>query len=375
MGAFTSSPPAALAYPIPKRSAAAFLAYKDQDRQNAGLIFSRFAPRVPDKDKDQVKRQGLEAARDAAKQGDSKLAEAWARRWRLGAAAIGATPFVATTDWRFVPGLGRKGSLEAGLTFHQYGFPYLPGSSVKGLARAWAALVEGLDEGYGDFLAIFGQIPDKENPNGGFGASAQSGGAVFLDAIPERAPKLDLDIMNPHYPKYYQGEAPPADNQSPVPIYFLTITPGTPFLFAVGWRGSHPDRDRLRALADGWLRSALQDLGAGAKTSAGYGYFTIGSEKVPAVPVADVKKTAAAAAVLAATPPPPQPAILNGEGKLKYDKKGRAYVEDSKDPNVSSQVDWTVLGNPDRPKGNTVVSYGYVMIDGRRSLMSLKKKG
>jgi hypothetical protein len=38
-------------------------------------------------------------------------------------------------------------------------------------------------------------------------------------------------------------------------------------------------------------------------------------------------------------------------------------------------VDWTVLGNPDRPKGNTVVSYGYVMIDGRRSLMSLKKKG
>ncbi|MBK9095192.1 MAG: hypothetical protein IPM84_21030 [Anaerolineae bacterium] len=51
------------------------------------------------------------------------------------------------TDWRLVTGLGRKGPLEVGFTFHRYGFPILPGSSLKGLARAWGLLrvAEALD--------------------------------------------------------------------------------------------------------------------------------------------------------------------------------------------------------------------------------------
>jgi hypothetical protein len=39
----------------------------------------------------------------------------------------------------------------------------------------------------------------------------------------------------------------------------------------VGWRGSLDAE--LRKIATQWLKNALQHLGAGAKTNAGYGYF------------------------------------------------------------------------------------------------------
>ncbi|MGQ9768904.1 MAG: type III-B CRISPR module RAMP protein Cmr6, partial [Anaerolineae bacterium] len=107
-----------------------------------------------------------------------------------------------------------------------------------------------------------------------FGTTAVAGRAVFLDAIPKDKPTLDLDIMNPHFPKYYSGEEPPTDWQSPVPVYFLAVAPQTEFRFAVGWRGAlDEEAKRLQSLAITWLKTGLQELGAGAKTSAGYGYF------------------------------------------------------------------------------------------------------
>lgn len=70
-----------------------------------------------------------------------------------------------------------------------------------------------------------------------FGTKEGSGGAVFFDAVPIQAPRLKLDVMNPHYPAYYQGKnVPPADYLSPSPVYFLTVEQGSPFLFAVGLR-------------------------------------------------------------------------------------------------------------------------------------------
>jgi CRISPR-associated protein Cmr6 len=39
----------------------------------------------------------------------------------------------------------------------------------------------------------------------------------------------------------------------------------------VGWRG--PLNTALREMAENWLKEGLMNLGAGAKTSAGYGYF------------------------------------------------------------------------------------------------------
>lgn len=63
-------------------------------------------------------------------------------RWKAIAQSLQAQTFLMNPDWRFVIGLGNKGALEIGLTFHRvYGFPIIPGTALKGLARA-AALWE-----------------------------------------------------------------------------------------------------------------------------------------------------------------------------------------------------------------------------------------
>jgi hypothetical protein len=96
--------------------------------------------------------------------------------------------------------------------------------------------------------------------------------------------------MNPHFPEYYQGKKAPTDCQNPVPIYFLTVAPGTEFRFAVGWRGTLDEKtEKLLNKAVEWLKCGLMELGAGAKTSAGYGYF------IETHPTQDASKSTAAA--------------------------------------------------------------------------------
>jgi CRISPR-associated protein Cmr6 len=258
--------------PVPKRGAEAYQKHKAQPRQNAGLIFDRF---VPDwAEKPTLKKEGLKAVSDAAQKGDSLLLSAWNRRWEATVRAAHAEPLSLTTDWRLIAGLGRKGSLEVGFTFHRYGFPILPASSVKGIARAYAGLVEGRPESDPEFVSAFGRADgEKEKAE----ETARAGGAVFFDAIPAKLPKLELDVMNPHYPDYYSDRAKktaPTDWQSPKPVFFLTVAPATEFRFAVGWRGPvDGEAHRVRGLAQAWLIAGLKNLGAGAKTSAGYGYF------------------------------------------------------------------------------------------------------
>lgn len=256
-------------YPIPYQSGRAFTSPGVKGPQNAALVFDRFAPDWSEDGK--LKKPGLEAVCSAVERADRALLTAWVTRWRKSAEGVNAMVFPARTDWRFIPGLGRKGPLEVGFAFHRYGFPMLPGSSVKGIARAYASLAKDLDESDTGFAQVFGRAPAPGQDQ----SLAQSGRAVFLDAIPAELPSLELDVMTPHFPEYYhQGKAAPTDDQSPIPVYFLTVAPNTKFLFAVGWRGPLDDAARrLRDLAKEWLVGGLTQLGAGAKTSAGYGYF------------------------------------------------------------------------------------------------------
>ncbi|MEN2998479.1 MAG: type III-B CRISPR module RAMP protein Cmr6, partial [Brevinematia bacterium] len=100
-----------------------------------------------------------------------------------------------------------------------------------------------------------------------FGTQEQKGRVIFMDAYPVSEIKLELDIMNPHYPDYYSKNQPPADWQNPVPITFLTVGK-TKFQFLLLSRD-----ESLLEKATILLKNALKEHGIGAKTSLGYGIF------------------------------------------------------------------------------------------------------
>jgi CRISPR-associated protein Cmr6 len=169
--------------------------------------------------------------------------------------------------WRFVVGLGAAHVLETGITLHRlFGLPIIPGSALKGAAKAYAQLVEGRTDDDPELVAVFG-------------TTEQAGSVIFFDAIPLEVPKFQLDIMNPHYPQYYDKRGgsskepvPPADWDSPRPVFFLTVTE-TPYRFAIAARSEQGNR--LLDLAEKWLKGALAELGIGAKTSADYGFWDV----------------------------------------------------------------------------------------------------
>ncbi len=174
--------------------------------------------------------------------------------------------FEATTDSRLIIGLGGTSVIETGMTLHPlYGFPYLPGSGLKGLARAYAETAVEPKPSGDELLEVFGS--DHKDPQKAVLDNRQ-GNVFFMDALPTQFPKLELDIMNPHYGEYYRGEKPPADYLNPVPVTFLAITAGQKFSFALYSRD-----EKLLAKAKEWLVGGLSDLGAGGKTNVGYGYF------------------------------------------------------------------------------------------------------
>lgn len=207
-----------------------------------------------------------------------------------------------TTDWRLVSGLGIAHPFEAGFVFdHTYGVPYLPGSSVKGAARAWA---EETGWDYGECLAVFGpdEHPPKwqdENKHPKRPFVPAQGHVVFFDAYPTKWPELEVDVLNPHYKDYYEKKTdtnrepiPPADWLSPEPTYFLTVKADTPWEFVVGvpplaslpvplveklvqvFGCSKPViQETLLRKARQAVEGAATDLGLGGKTAVGYGYF------------------------------------------------------------------------------------------------------
>jgi CRISPR-associated protein Cmr6 len=294
-------------YPVPHASAEAWRKHRSRSPLNPGLVFERF---VPDWcDQPNVKRDGLQQVIDASKRVDGSLLAAWNRRWEAAVRAAGAEPFELQTEWRLIAGLGHKRSLEVGFTFDRYGFPVLPGSTLKGLARFTGLTAVSEEVGISalrDLDRLLSQDDDRKlheqfarQGTGAsetaerlvrsfrviFGTTAAAGRAVFFDSIPSRPPRLELDIMNPHFPRYYtdtSGRAAPTDSQQPTPVYFLAVAPGTKFRFAVGWRGPQNGGDLvMHELARGWLITGLTGQGVGAKTSAGYGYFLLTAGVVP----------------------------------------------------------------------------------------------
>ncbi|MGR9012453.1 MAG: type III-B CRISPR module RAMP protein Cmr6 [Gammaproteobacteria bacterium] len=170
----------------------------------------------------------------------------------------------ATTDWRFITGLGAAHPYETGFIWHRtLSVPYLPGSSVKGLMRAFATHWDSLSG------------PDIDRLFGPKDGDANCGALIVFDALPSKPPALDIDILNPHYSEYYRDSTkPPADYLSPIPVFFLTVAPGQDFEFFLAPRFGASEQSTID-LQKGveLLLKALETIGAGGKTAVGYGAF------------------------------------------------------------------------------------------------------
>lgn len=265
--------------PLPRDVRDAVLArWREKAPVHPGLWITRFVrwaehPDDPERwDFEDRKRDNIEAAaRAAGSQCILELTREWRKRrqaWLEPLEKDGlARRFSARTDWRLAIGLAAASPLETGITLHHlYGVPVLPGSGLKGLALVATRLA-----------AKAGETSVEEYKEM-FGTQQAAGLVDVLDGIPvptnDRS-LLEVDVMNPHYPLWYRREkgVPPSDDQSPNPVFFLTVPAGVQFEFALLCR-TRTDRARS-ALRQGekWLRQGLQNLGAGAKTSSGYGYF------------------------------------------------------------------------------------------------------
>jgi CRISPR-associated protein Cmr6 len=185
------------------------------------------------------------------------------------------------------------------LLHHTYGVPYLPGSGLKGLARAWMRQTVEVDKrpasnpdtrsderDLDTVRALFGKVPRKSDPEETY---AEAGVIEFVDALwipekPKDAPvdwsPLAMDVINPHHTAYYTGNEPPADTNEPQPTHRLTVSPGTRFCVVVEGVTARQDvRPWVDFAVDELLGPALAQLGFGAWTSAGYGRFEMEGAK------------------------------------------------------------------------------------------------
>ena len=191
----------------------------------------------------------------------------------------------ATLKTPFVTGLGMTHPTETGIVLDwTLGVPYVPATSFKGVFRfsfilsdaesAPERVENGVWEAGDDFFALFGRTAEKGADDG------LRGGIMVLDAYPLTIPKLDLDILNPHYPDYYRNaKRAPTEDQNPVPVKFLVVKPNVEFVFRI-LISQELSKNTLSKLKN-TLAKALERDGLGAKTALGYGKFQIVNKGEP----------------------------------------------------------------------------------------------
>lgn len=196
--------------------------------------------------------------------------------------------FYAKLKTPLVTGIGESHPHEISMVFdHTLGIPYIPATGIKGVSRLSYILNHIFDE-QGKLKDEFNKekidLKEIENFTDTFGFSERNdskrGNVIFIDAFPLKTPELKVDVMTPHYGDYYsddENKIPPADNQNPTPIKFLTVKEGTEFVF----RALVKETDVEKTIKA--LKRALTEEGVGAKTALGYGMFEIIEEKEPAV--------------------------------------------------------------------------------------------
>jgi CRISPR-associated protein Cmr6 len=173
------------------------------------------------------------------------------------------------TIWRLAVGLGNPDPSDIGFAFdHACGVPYLPGSTVKGIVRS-GALLHGAEK---EERAIL--LGDEPNPDKG--DSGLRGGVVFFDALPKEWPELTVDVITRHHDPegIAKKNALPLETDEPTPVPFLVVKKDQVFVFRIARLAQlqAPNfPDDWDSIIWKWLATALDELGAGAKTAVGYG--------------------------------------------------------------------------------------------------------
>lgn len=282
---------------------------------NLRLRFNRFVPfnMIPKKGKVEVNKKVWLGKISTQLSGEACQA-AQASQEKLFSAIRGMEEcaFSAVTAERLIIGLGTDHVVETGLLLHHvYGLPYIPGSALKGMARAWAIaekicnpcsdlndlsrfdrLIEAqqigpiLQKNWADLQlkeqTALNQASKLHKDDPGLkpdqiessrqrlvlarailGNPDHEGQVMFMDAFPTEG-QIARDIMTPHH----NSSEWPRDTASPTILPFAAISTGASFVF----RLASADKTLLEA-AKGWVIGALTDMGAGAKTAVGFGRF------------------------------------------------------------------------------------------------------
>lgn len=206
------------------------------------------------------------------------------KRWEKSFAkeTISVSGSYFSTLGRLVCGLGSDSPIETGITLHHtYGMPFIPGSSLKGIASSYCKEYLGKED------PRFGK--DGEYFNIIFGSNESAGHIIFHDAwLKPGSGFLEKDIMTPHHEDYYtqkgKKDAAPTDFDSPVPVPFLSVSANTTFLVIVSCYDSSENGKKWTDLALEILEKALLELCVGGKTRSGYGQMEKGAGWNPPQP-------------------------------------------------------------------------------------------
>lgn len=161
--------------------------------------------------------------------------------------------------------LAVDGAFKLGFTFdYVTGFPYLPGSSLKGTLRSafpsrMGELEQEEKENHIEYIkAIFGEENlDVE----ALEEAIFDNQDVFLGAYPEVSEMgeslLEMDFITPHKERF----------KNPNPVSLVKIKPNVKMVFSFLLHGSEAEMQKKEAL----FKQLLLDGGVGAKTNVGYG--------------------------------------------------------------------------------------------------------
>ncbi|MCI6891124.1 MAG: type III-B CRISPR module RAMP protein Cmr6 [Treponema sp.] len=194
--------------------------------------------------------------------------------------------FSAKSISPFITGLGSGHPTETGMILDRNtGVPYIPASSIKGvclLAYAINIAKKGMADEKGNItLEGMKKIEELFGTQDENAKEKKRGQLVFLDAFPDAIPKLTVDIMNPHFGRYYDGtNKQPVETESPVPIKFLTVKEGVVFTFRcyflpLGEGKRESEKSDISEEVNAIFKTAFETVGFGGKTSIGYGRFKL----------------------------------------------------------------------------------------------------